>query len=258
MKNYLNLLNNEIRSKKELPKFQELYQDSSIVVFNKSANISVIPERYESGDVSLKELAEPIYGKLFTVHRIDKETSGVVVFAKNSEAHRNLNLQFEHRVCEKIYHAILEGVMPNDETKVDIPIATDPANPVVMRPSARGKEAITIFNVIERFNGYTYVSANLITGRQHQIRVHAKAIGLPMLTDSIYGNKSELFLSNLKRGYRTQKYEEETPLLSRVSLHAYKLTIQNPTTDLKHSFIADIPKDLKAVLYQLKKLKRVD
>ncbi|MBL0333004.1 MAG: RluA family pseudouridine synthase [Chlorobiota bacterium] len=259
MKNFLNMLeiDSSNKNKKEVPKYKVLFQDDNIVVFDKSSGIAVIPERYDIGN-SLKELAEFEIGKLLTVHRIDKETSGIVLFAKNAESHRNLNIQFEKRECEKIYIAVLEGELPEDEMKIDIPIGTDPSDPTIMRPSARGKECVTIFKVINRFKGYTLVSANLLTGRQHQIRVHARAIGFPLLVDSIYGNRSNFLLSTLKRGFRTGKYSEESPIISRLTLHAQKLSINHPITNERITFESELPRDLKALIQQLSKLRRIN
>lgn len=240
------------RPQKDRPSYSVIYQDARIVVFNKAPGISSIRERYLVG-VSLKEIAEEKMGQLWTVHRIDKETSGVIVFARDAEAHKHLNNQFERHETTKIYAAVLEGEMMEEQMQIDIPLAVDPVHPGRMRPSARGKESLTLLRLRERFNGYSYVEAEPKTGRQHQIRVHCKAIGLPLAVDSFYGNRSELLLSSFKRKYRDYDRQEK-PLIDRLTLHAERLTVVHPGTGEPVTFEAELPKDFKATLTQLRKV----
>lgn len=242
----------EKRPRKERPKFSVLYEDKRIIAFDKGSGISTIPERYIKG-ISLKEIAEETHGRLWTVHRIDKDTSGAIVFARDAEAHKALNDQFEHRLTKKIYAAILEGQLSDDEVRVDIPLAQDAHRPGTMRPTARGKESVTILRVRERFNGFTYAEAEPITGRMHQIRVHAKAIGVPLLVDPIYGNRTEFMLSSIKRKFKDYGREEK-PLIDRLTLHAERLTITHPGTGEPMTFEAPLPKEFKALLNQLRKV----
>lgn len=239
------------RPRKDRPPYSVIHQDDRIIVFDKGSGISSIRERYVVG-VSLKEIAEEKFGRLWTVHRLDKETSGVIVFARDAEAHYVLNHQFEHGETTKVYAAILEGVMEVEEMRIDIPIAADPAHPGRMRPSARGKDSITLLRRRELFRGYTFAEASPQTGRQHQIRVHARAVGLPLAVDSFYGNRSEIFLSSFKRKYKSYDREEK-PLVSRLTLHAERLTLQHPGTGDAMTFQAPLPRDLKALLTQLRK-----
>ncbi len=240
------------RHLKERPSFTVLHDDEQVVVLNKSAGISSIRERFIPG-ISLKEIAEQRFGRLWTVHRIDKETSGVILFARDAESHRILNSQFEQGRATKIYAAALEGVMAEEEIRIDIPIVPDPAHPGRMRPSARGKESLTILRRREVFRGFTYAEAQPLTGRQHQIRVHCRAVGLPLAVDSFYGNRSELLLSSIKRKYKSYD-REERPLISRLTLHAERLTIDHPATELSVTFEAPLPRDLRALLSQLRKV----
>lgn len=244
-------MDDDRRPRKDRPPFMVIHQDDRIIVFDKGSGVSSIRERYVAG-ASLKEIAEEKFGRLWTVHRIDKETSGVIVFARDAEAHHMLNHQFEHGETTKVYAAILEGVMEQEEMRIDIPIAVDPAHPGRMRPSARGKESVTILRRRELFRGYTFAEAIPLTGRQHQIRVHARAVGLPLAVDSFYGNRSEIFLSSFKRRYRSYD-REERPLVSRLTLHAERLTVRHPGTGERVTFDAPLARDLRALLTQLRK-----
>lgn len=237
--------------RKERAKYHILYQDDRIVAFDKASGVATIPERFVRG-VSLKEIAEEKLGRIWTVHRIDKETSGVVVFGRDASAHKSLNDQFEARRTTKIYAAILEGEMLGDEMPIDIPLISDPSNPGRMKPSARGKESTTILRLRERFRGFTYVEAQPLTGRQHQIRVHCKAVGLPLAVDAFYGNHTSLLLSDLKKKFRDYG-REERPLIDRLTLHAESLTVFHPGTGEPITFHAELPRDMRALLSQLRK-----
>ena len=239
------------RQGKSRPKYTILYQDDRIIAFDKSSGVSSIRERFIPG-ISLKEMAEEKLGQLWTVHRIDKDTSGVIVFARDAEAHKSLNDQFERHEPTKIYAAVLEGEMPQEEMSIDIPLMSDPAHPGRMRPSARGKISTTILRLRERFHGFSYVEAQPLTGRQHQIRVHCKAVGLPLAVDPFYGNRSELLLSAFKRRYRDYG-QEEKPLIARLTLHAERLTVVHPGTGEPITFESKLPKDMNALLNQLRK-----
>ena len=140
------------RAVKERPKYSVLHQDDRIVVLDKASGVASIQERYQVG-VSLKEIAEEKLGRLWTVHRIDKDTSGVIIFARDAEAHKSLNDQFERHEPTKIYAAVLEGEMSDPEMTIDIPLVVDPAHPGRMRPSARGKESLTQIRLRELYRG---------------------------------------------------------------------------------------------------------
>lgn len=232
--------------------FHVLYQDDDLLALDKAPGVPTIPER--GSEESLKTLAQQQFGRLWTVHRIDKQTSGVVLFARTPEAHRDLNEQFRTRETEKRYLAVLEGEMPQEEMTIDIPLAPDPGKAGRIRPSASGKEALTVLRVRERFRGYTLAEAQPLTGRQHQIRVHCRAVGLPLLVDFLYGGRDAFFLSSIKRKYKDYG-REERPLIGRLTLHAESLTVRHPGTGEPITFTAELPKDMRALLTQLRKLK---
>ncbi len=243
------------QQKKKRPSYSVIHEDERVIVVDKVSGIATIPERYE-GAVSLKELLDEQYGKVWTVHRIDKDTSGVVVFAKDADAHRMLNQQFQDRETIKKYAVFLEGEMQQEEITIDIPLVTDTRQAGRMRPSAKGKESLTVLRIRELFRGFTYAEAQPKTGRQHQIRVHCKAIGLPLLVDPLYGNHEQFLLSSIKKKYRDYG-KEERPLVDRLTLHAEELTVKHPGTGESVTYSAPLPKDLNALLTQLQKLRKV-
>ena len=165
---------------------------------------------------------------VFVVHRLDKETSGVILFAKNAAAHRNLSMQFEARTVDKIYLALVEGSVHKEEGEINQPIANNMRDKGRMIIASRGKPSLTLYQVIERFKNYTLVEANIKTGRTHQVRVHFEVIGYPLAVDSLYGRKDAFLLSEVKmKKYRSGKgVIEEKPLMSRTTLHAAKVTLR--------------------------------
>ena len=195
------------------------------------------------------------HDEVFVVHRLDKETSGVILFAKNAEAHRNLSMQFEARTIDKIYLALVEGSVHKEEGEINQPIANNMRDKGRMIIAKRGKPSLTLFKVVERFKNYTLVEANIKTGRTHQVRVHFEVIGYPLAVDSLYGRKDAFLLSEVKmKKYRRGKdVFEETPLMSRTTLHAAKITFNHPSTNESMTFESELPKDFRAVLNQLRK-----
>ncbi|MES2765746.1 MAG: RluA family pseudouridine synthase [Bacteroidota bacterium] len=235
------------------PKLEKLYEDDDVVVINKPAGLLTIPDRYQARLPNMRDILKEQYGSIFVVHRLDRETSGAIIFAKNAEAHKNLNDQFEHHTVKKIYHTVVSGIVSQDEMAIDIPLAPDPVKKGLVRPSARGKEALTTIRVLERYRMATFLECNLHTGRQHQIRVHCAAIGYPLLVDENYAGTSEFMLSSIKKKFNLAKHTEEKPLISRLTLHAYSLTFKHPSTEEEISVVAPYPKDFRALLNSLGK-----
>lgn len=230
-----------------------LYQDDDLVVVNKPPKLLSIPGRQYEEEESVYSLLSRQFEDLFIVHRLDKQTSGVLVFARNAAAHKHLSAQFEKRATHKVYHVLVEGSFPSDEGVIEQPIMNTGSGSK-MRIAKNGKYALTEFRVLERFHSYTLLEAVIKTGRTHQIRVHFQGIGHPLAVDFKYGNRSELFLSQIKhRKYKLGKNQEERPLLSRVSLHSYALTLKHPVTGKNLTFEAPYPKDFRAILRQLEK-----
>jgi RluA family pseudouridine synthase len=145
-----------------------LFEDSDIVIISKPSGLLSIPDRFKKDEPNVRRILEEKYGRIFVVHRLDRDTSGVMVFARTAAAHRHLSMQFEHHTMEKKYLAIVAGTVPKESIDIDIPLMPNPRVPGTMMPSARGKESHTTVRVLERFRVATYVECLLKTGRQHQ------------------------------------------------------------------------------------------
>lgn len=229
-----------------------IYADDHILIADKPSGITVIPERYNTEKPSVQSILEKEYGKLWVVHRIDRETTGIVAFARDEESHKNLSQQFENRQVRKLYKAIVSGRMEGDAGEIDSPIAEKPNKPGTMMIHPKGKEALTLFEVEEQFRTCALLNVDIKTGRTHQIRVHFASAGHPLLVDSVYGQHDKFLLSSVKRKYK-QTDEEERPVISRLTLHASSLTITHPVTGEQMTFTSPLPHDLEALLKLLRK-----
>ena len=236
-------------------KFPEiLFENEAFIAINKPAGLLSVPDRTQSAP-SLKDLLIARYGQIFTVHRLDRETSGVIIFAKTAEAHRFLSGIFERREVNKIYTGLVTGTLINASGLTEEPIAEHPAKNGTMIVHRKGKPAVTGYEVLQDFGRYSLVKFDLFTGRTHQIRVHMKNMGHPIVCDDLYGDGKPVLVSSLKRKYKLSKSEEEEkPIRGRLGLHATKLsfTDENGTA---FSFEAPLPKDMRALLNQLGKFK---
>lgn len=230
-----------------------VYEDENIVAVNKPAGLLTIPDRQQS-EKSLKEMLAEKYGSIFTVHRLDKETSGLVLFAKNEHTHKYLSQIFENREVQKFYNGIVLGLPQNQSGNIDAPIAENPGKKGTMHIHRNGKASLTTYIVLEANRHFSLLQFELHTGRTHQIRVHCKHIGHPLACDEIYGNASPVLLSSIKKKYKLSKNEEEeTPILNRLALHASALIF----TSVEGKLIrldAPLPKEFRALMQQVKKL----
>jgi len=190
--------------------------------------------------------------KIFIVHRIDRDTSGLLLLARNAEAHKYYNTLFEQRTLKKTYYGLVIGSVAEDQGVYDQPIEPHPTLLGKMRVGRKGKPAITHYTVEERFRGYTWVKFQIETGRTHQIRVHLYNAGHSLVCDPLYGTPDPILLSSFKRKFNMSKKEEERPLLSRLALHAYSVDLVDRQGEA-HTFIAPLPRDLDATLKQLRK-----
>ncbi len=234
-------------------KIEIIYEDDAIVIVNKLPFVLTIPDRYAPEKFNVYHYLLKKYGEIYTVHRLDKETSGILCFAKTPEIHKALSKQFQERTLDKIYLTIIEGNMAVEEGIIDKPIAQSKARQDKMIVSERGKPSVTEFKVKERFKNFTLMEANIKTGRTHQIRVHFDALGYPLMVDRVYGKREEFFVSEIKRRYNKQKNTEENPLISRTILHAFSLEMDHPVSGERVKFEAPLPKDFRAVVAQLRK-----
>src|SRR6476469_684036 len=231
-----------------------IMEDDDLVAINKPSGLLTIPDR-EGKDISLKQLLKNKYGDIYTVHRLDKGTSGVVVFAKHEAAHKQLSQQFESRETNKVYNGLVMGVPAEVSGVINEPISEHPSKKGVMTVYKKGKESITEYEVLQPFRIFSWMQFRILTGRTHQIRVHMKHLGHPIVCDELYGDGKPVFISSIKRKkFNLSKDEEaERPVLSRLALHASKLKLElnGKTYDLD----AELPKDLRALLQQLRKNK---
>jgi 23S rRNA pseudouridine955/2504/2580 synthase/23S rRNA pseudouridine1911/1915/1917 synthase len=235
--------------------FTIIFENNDFVVVDKPSGLLSIPDR-EGDELSLKKLLKDKYGEIFTVHRLDRDTSGLIVFAKNEETHKHLSRAFEERTVEKYYQGIVKGTLAEKEKTIDAPIAQNSVKKTLMIIHKRGKDAVTDYQAIEEFGRFSLVEFRIHTGRTHQIRVHMQYVGHPIVCDALYGDGEPVFLSSLKKNYNLSKNElDERPILNRLALHAHKLSF-NDVNDRKFNFEADLPKDMRALLQQLRKTKK--
>ena len=228
-----------------------LFEDDDYLVFNKPPGISTLDERAEGFGQGLLKTVRSTWADAQAAHRLDKETSGVIAFAKNPAAYRHLAMQFEHRDVSKIYHAVSQGVHRVEGVSVYLPILQMRSGYVVIDRNL-GKEAETLFRTLEIFNGYTLMECHPITGRMHQIRIHLSCMQASIVSDSRYGGKP-IFLSDIKRRkFKLKKGTKEQPLISRVALHARELEFSLISGD-RVKVEAPYTKDMEALLDQLRK-----
>ena len=207
-----------------------IYEDTYLLVLDKPAGLPVLPDGWEKNAPYLVKTLEEEYGKIWIVHRLDKITSGVMVFARDAETHRTLNIQFEARQAEKVYHAIVEGIPQWNERIAKHPLRINVGHKHRTGVSDKyGKPSETRFKVIKRYQEAALIEARPVTGRTHQIRVHAYALGHPLLGDTLYG-------------------ASETHLIARPALHAHSLTFTHPQSGERQTFLAERPQDFVETL----------
>ncbi len=235
-----------------------LFEDQYLVAVNKPSNMVTHPARgYQSGTLvnammyhcqNLSCGEDPVRPGI--VHRLDKDTTGVIVVAKNDEAHWRLAMQFERRKIHKEYLAVVEGELDLDSDRVDAPIGAHPT--VRERYSVRkeiGRPASTVYQVIERLNGFTFVRLLPETGRTHQLRVHMSYLRHPIVADTMYGGR-KITLGNLF------KTDDPTLLIGRFALHAHRLEFRHPITGQDVKLQAPLPPDFQQLLEILRKRKK--
>ena len=224
-----------------------LFEDNDFIAVNKPAFLATLEDR--TSEINLLKLVRQNFPEASVGHRLDKETSGVLVVAKHTESYKHIAQQFENREVTKIYHAVLDGRYDYQEKIVDVPI--EKLSDGTVKIARSGKPSETIFQTLRLFKKHTLVEANPITGRMHQIRIHLKFLKSPISGDTLYGGHT-VFLSNIISGYKTSKNAEEEPFIKRFALHAFKISFKSMIGDLIE-VEAPYPKDFKALLNQLGK-----
>ncbi|MDB5202630.1 MAG: RluA family pseudouridine synthase [Ferruginibacter sp.] len=234
--------------------FSIVFENDDFVAINKPSGLLTIPDRDQS-QKSLKEFLLEKYGSIFTVHRLDKDTSGLVLFAKNETSHKFLSRMFEEREVQKYYLGIVIGEPVHPIGDINAPISEHPMHKGLMTVYKNGKPSFTSYEVLEANKHFSLVSFRLHTGRTHQIRVHSKHIGHPLACDDLYGDGKPVLLSSIKKKFKLSKHdEEERPMISRLALHSYKLIFTDAHGEAME-LVAEMPKEFRALMVQLKKLK---
>ncbi|MDR2759445.1 MAG: RluA family pseudouridine synthase, partial [Spirochaetaceae bacterium] len=249
---------------KQKPPFTLVYEDDFITVVDKAPGISVGGDRWDDTRDRLDKLLAACYTekagdrkipppRIFTVHRIDRDTSGLVVFARDGETHRRLSAAFETRQVTKQYLAVVHGRPAWTETDCDLPLVPngDKRHRTII-DQYQGKKSQTRFRLLLIAGNYSLVEALPATGRIHQIRVHLASLGHPIVNDPLYGSLKPVFLSSFKRGWQGDPLDEK-PLLARLGLHAAKLILPayRPGSTDPLLLEAPPPRDLAALIRQM-------
>lgn len=230
-----------------------IYQDNDIVVVNKPSGISVTKDR-SGNDMLADILGEKIHSELRLVHRLDKATSGVMIFAKNIEAQTLFTSYFRCRLVKKTYLTLVTGVVPGHQGRIEAPLVQSYKKGNLMCIGhKKGKEAVTNWKLLADFGAVSLLAVMPITGRTHQIRVHLPHIGLPLAIDPFYGSNRPLFLSDFKTDYRLARDQTEKPLIERLTLHAYQIQLLKPEKGFPEVFTAGLDKKFTATLKMLTK-----
>ncbi|HVV53895.1 MAG TPA: pseudouridine synthase [Mucilaginibacter sp.] len=235
----------------KFPKFADLilFEDDDVIVVNKPPFVSTLDER-EGGEINMLRLAKSYWEDAQICHRLDKETSGALIIAKNPGAYRNISMQFEKRQVKKVYHAVIDGTHVFDGLLVDLPIYNSGRGNVSINKQ-EGKPAETWFQSLKYFKHYTLVECRPVTGRMHQIRIHLATQRASIAGDEMYKGKP-VYLSAIKRKYHLGKDQEEQPVMKRFALHAYEVSFK--LMDGKEITIhAPYPKDFETLLKLLEK-----
>ncbi len=236
-----------------------LHEDDSIIVINKPANMIVHPGKGNYHG-TLAGALQFHFDKLSDaagqyrpgiVHRLDRDTSGVLVVAKDNQVHHRLSSQFERREVQKEYRAIVSGRIEFDSDFIETHVRVHPHNREKMQvcqPGGNSREAVTFYEVIERFPQFTYVRLLPKTGRTHQLRIHMQHLGHAIVADRMYAGRRRLQTSEL---YDSIDKQDSTILIQRQALHAFRLSFQHPDEDRPVEFEAPLPNDFQRTLRAL-------
>ena len=235
-------------------KLSIIYEDDDYIIINKPSGVLSIPDRHNAELPSVTKELRDKFGSIFIVHRIDKETSGCICFAKNEEAHKYASMLFEKRLIEKKYLGIVHGSFDHPNGIIEDAIMEHPViKGKMIINQKQGKPSTTVYETIANYGTYSLVSFNILTGRTHQIRLHSANLGHPIVCDALYGLTNPVYISSLKKKYKMSKdILEETPILNRLALHAFSLTFST-ASGKQIAAEAPLSKDMDAMLKQCSK-----
>ncbi len=230
-------------------KDQIVFENDNYMAICKPAGISSLHERIGNAN-SVIEQAKLHDENLQLCHRLDKETSGVLLLSKHSKAYSHAAVSFEKRRVAKTYHAVSDGIHSFDKFEVNLPLITTRSGRSAVNKQ-KGKPCTTLFSTLENYRHFTLIECNPITGRQHQIRIHLASQSAPIAADTIYGGKQP-YLSKLKKNFTLNRTEEERPMIARFALHAHTLEFKDMDGETL-KITADYPKDMEVFMKQLRK-----
>jgi RluA family pseudouridine synthase len=224
-----------------------LYEDNEIVAYDKPSGFPVVAERKRKNTGLLGLLRETSgnpQGPPYLVHRLDRGTSGVWILAKTLHAKRHLTQQFVENRVKKQYRVQVQGFLHEKEGLIDVAIAPHPGNAVAMILSKKGKTARTKYKCLEQFRRFAIIRAWPLTGRTHQIRLHMRYLGHPLIIDELYGGLNGFYLSKIKAAYKKAKNRPENPIINRLTLHAEQIELLSAVDESKIVITSPLPKDL--------------
>jgi RluA family pseudouridine synthase len=238
-----------------------IFENEHLLVVNKPPHLPVIPDRWNVALPNLKDLLQHQYQKItgsaeqaaWVVHRIDADTSGIVMFAKSAPWHRALNELFENQQINKTYLAITSGFPPEESGVIELPLRSHPGRRQLMQVHKNGKPSKTAYKILEKFKRYCLLEISPQTGRTHQIRVHLAALHCPLAIDPLYGSPNPITLWDIKERYKSNPILENPALINRLTLHACRIQFKDPFQNQEYSFEAPLPKDFSALLKALRK-----
>lgn len=232
-----------------------LYEDDCLIAYDKPSGLLVAPDRWDKELLDLMGLVHKYASEQWAnVHRLDRDTSGIVVVAKTPEALQSVQAQFDRQGVRKTYMAITLPAPVIGEGVIESPIGPDDRKPGRMRVSdEHGKEAITEYLVLEKYSsGHALLKVQPRTGRTHQIRVHLAHLGCPVLCDPMYEGGPPLLLSQLKHNYKRSAGDEK-PLIERLALHAHEITFAHPATGLPLTIQSPLPREFEVAIKYLRR-----
>ncbi len=239
-------------------KAEILFQNKTLLALNKPSGILSVPDRYNADRPSIASLITETFPEARPLHRLDLETSGVLLFCLSTDAFGWYSDQFEARSVHKKYLALGDGRCVTESGEIDAPLYTTGTGKVTIHK--RGKSSQTQWRVLEHFKHHTLFELTPLTGRTHQIRVHLASIGHPVLGDTTYGSAGPLYLSDLKgKGkYKLGRdKEQEYPIIQRIALHAASITITDYSSSEPIEVQAPLPKDMRVGLNKLRQFAAV-